>query len=116
MKLRIGPMLGFKRFETAAITIAGVELLLRIGKGQFNLGGSPLGSTSARCLRCSPGSSINPTASATCHHDFPFQDRLFAPEPAQDAEPATRRSGKTRHHRCHRADRRLMCGAKNSVV
>jgi len=39
VKLRIGPMLGFKRFETAAITIAGIELLLRIGKGQFNLGG-----------------------------------------------------------------------------
>jgi transposase-like protein len=39
VKLRIGPMLGFKRFDTAAITIAGIELLLRIGKGQFNLGG-----------------------------------------------------------------------------
>ena len=42
VKLRIGPMLGFKRFGTAAITIAGIELLLRIGKGQFNLGGSRL--------------------------------------------------------------------------
>ena len=37
VKLRIGPMLGFKRFGTAAITIAGIELLLRIRKGQFNL-------------------------------------------------------------------------------
>jgi transposase-like protein len=37
VKLRIGPMLGFKRFRTAAITIAGVELLRRIHKGQFNL-------------------------------------------------------------------------------
>jgi transposase-like protein len=37
-KLRIGPMLGFKRFKTAAVTIAGVELLRRIHKGQFNLG------------------------------------------------------------------------------
>ena len=27
VKLRIGPMLGFKRFRTAAITIAGIELL-----------------------------------------------------------------------------------------
>jgi hypothetical protein len=34
VKLRIGPMLGFKRFKTAAITIAGIELLLRIRKGQ----------------------------------------------------------------------------------
>ena len=37
VKLRIGPMLGFKWFRTAAITIAGVELLRRIHKGQFNL-------------------------------------------------------------------------------
>jgi transposase-like protein len=37
VKLRIGPMLGFKRFDTAAITIAGIELLRRIHKGQFNL-------------------------------------------------------------------------------
>ena len=37
VKLRIGPMLGFKWFSTAAITIAGVELLQRIHKGQFDL-------------------------------------------------------------------------------
>jgi transposase-like protein len=36
VKLRIGPMLGFERFKTAAITIAGVELLRRIHKRQFN--------------------------------------------------------------------------------
>ncbi len=30
-------MLGFKWFRTAAITIAGVELLRRIHKGQFDL-------------------------------------------------------------------------------
>ncbi len=38
VKLRIGPMLGFRRFRTAAITIAGIELLRRIHKGEFNLG------------------------------------------------------------------------------
>ena len=38
VKLRIGPMLGFKRFRTAAVTIVGIELLRRIHKGQFNLG------------------------------------------------------------------------------
>ena len=37
VKLRIGPMLGFKQFRTAAIVIAGIELLRRIGKEQFNL-------------------------------------------------------------------------------
>jgi hypothetical protein len=31
-------MLGFKIFERAAVTIAGIELLHRIRKGQFNLG------------------------------------------------------------------------------
>jgi len=36
-KRRIGPMLGFKWFKTAAVTIAGIELLRRIHKGQFNL-------------------------------------------------------------------------------
>jgi len=37
VKFRIGPMLGFKRFKTAAVTITGIELLHRIRKGQFNL-------------------------------------------------------------------------------
>jgi transposase-like protein len=37
VKLRIGPMLGFKRFRSAAITIAGIELSHRIRKGQFDL-------------------------------------------------------------------------------
>ena len=37
VKLRIGPMLGFKRFRTATIVIAGIELLRRIHKGQFSL-------------------------------------------------------------------------------
>ena len=38
VKLRIGPMLGFKWFTTASIVIAGIEPLRRIHKGQFNLG------------------------------------------------------------------------------
>lgn len=37
VKSRINPMLGFKVFDCAAVTIAGVELLHRIRKGQFNL-------------------------------------------------------------------------------
>ena len=37
VKSRIGPMLGFKQFKAAAVTIAGIELLYRIRKGQFNL-------------------------------------------------------------------------------
>ena len=37
MKQRIAVMLGFKEFGNAAITIAGIELLHRIRKGQFGL-------------------------------------------------------------------------------
>jgi transposase-like protein len=37
VKLRLGPMLGFKRFRRASITIAGIELMHRIRKGQFKL-------------------------------------------------------------------------------
>ena len=37
IKLRLGPTLGLKRFRTAAITIAGIELMHRIRKGQFAL-------------------------------------------------------------------------------
>jgi transposase-like protein len=37
LKARTGPMLGFKRFKTAAITLAGIELMRRIYKRQFDL-------------------------------------------------------------------------------
>ena len=36
MKQRIYPMLGFKRFDNAAVTISGVELVQKIKKDQFN--------------------------------------------------------------------------------
>ena len=38
LKQRIGPMLGFKRFDTAAITISGIELAEKIKKAQFKVG------------------------------------------------------------------------------
>jgi transposase-like protein len=38
VKQRIATMLGLKGFATAAITIAGIELMHRIRKGQFGLG------------------------------------------------------------------------------
>ena len=37
IKSRTRPMLGFKSFSAAAVTIAGVELLRRIHKAQFSL-------------------------------------------------------------------------------
>jgi len=37
IKQRIRPMLGFKRFEAAAVTIRGIELAAKIKRDQFNL-------------------------------------------------------------------------------
>jgi transposase-like protein len=37
IKLRLGPMLGFKQFRRASVTIAGIELMHRIKKGQFTV-------------------------------------------------------------------------------
>jgi transposase-like protein len=36
VKQRVYPMLGFKRFENAAVTISGIELAHKIKKGQFD--------------------------------------------------------------------------------
>jgi transposase-like protein len=38
IKQQVRPMLGFKQFETAAVTIRGFELAEKIKKVQFNLG------------------------------------------------------------------------------
>jgi len=38
IKQRIRPMLGFKRFESAAVTISGIELVQKIQKQQFKTG------------------------------------------------------------------------------
>ena len=37
MKQRVYPMLGFKRFEHAAVTISGIELAHKIKKEQFDI-------------------------------------------------------------------------------
>ena len=37
VKLHVGPMLGSQRLKTTAVTIAGIELLHRMRKGQSNL-------------------------------------------------------------------------------
>jgi transposase-like protein len=39
IKSRTGPMLGFKDFDSARITLGGIELLHRIRQGQFDLKG-----------------------------------------------------------------------------
>jgi hypothetical protein len=45
IKQRIRPMLGFKRFDSAAVTISGIELVRKIQKHQFKI--STLGGRSA---------------------------------------------------------------------
>jgi transposase-like protein len=37
IKQRVRPMLGFKRFDTAAVTITGIELAEKIKKEQFKI-------------------------------------------------------------------------------
>ncbi len=37
VKQRVRPMLGLKRFDYAAVTLAGIELVHQIKKGQFNV-------------------------------------------------------------------------------
>ena len=41
VKQRIRPMLGFKRFDAAAVTISGIELAAKIRKHQFKVGKLP---------------------------------------------------------------------------
>jgi transposase-like protein len=43
VKQRIRPMLGFKRFDHAAVTIIGIELAEKIKKGQFKTGALEFG-------------------------------------------------------------------------
>ena len=38
IKQRVMPMLGFKRFDTATVTISGIELAEKIKKAQFKIG------------------------------------------------------------------------------
>ena len=41
VKQRVRPMLGFRRFQTAAVTIRGIELAAKIRKQQFKVGKLP---------------------------------------------------------------------------
>ena len=81
VKLRISPMLEFKRFKTAAVIIEGIELLLRIRKGQS---AASSGSTCACCLGCSLGSPIKRQDRAAYSHNL-WLIIQFAPEPGSGA-------------------------------
>jgi hypothetical protein len=72
-----GPMLGFKRFDYAAITIAGVELLRRIHKGQFALGSLRLKDQAALAIWNAVLPCVDQSFSKTSFCTL----KLFAPEP-----------------------------------
>lgn len=48
VKQRVYPMLGFKRFDSAAVTISGIELAHKIKKGQFDTSSIALSKERAR--------------------------------------------------------------------
>ena len=50
VKQRVGPMLGFKRFDTATITISGIELAEKIKKSQFKFGKLAMRSATAPAI------------------------------------------------------------------
>jgi transposase-like protein len=66
VNLRLSPMHGLKRTRTAAITIAGIELLRRIHKGQFNLGKLCIKDGTARPLQRSVGSVVEEVLLGPC--------------------------------------------------
>ena len=100
MKLRIKPMLGFKVFDRAAVTIAGVELLHRIRKGQFNLGRLRTGGQArprfgTRCFRPDRSNARSKVfGCAKSSHQSPFEqshDRHALPDALEiPMEPFTR--------------------------
>ena len=78
IKLRLGPMLGLKHFRRAATTIAGIELMHRIRKGQFKLGKLRVkDKTGSRDLECGSRCVIRGRLPGPCLARPP----TFAPEP-----------------------------------
>ena len=83
VKLRLGPMLGLKHFRQAATTIAGIELMHRIRKGQFKLGRlGAKGNTAPKIWNAVLGSAaIHPTSDkGACL----ARAQTFAPQPARE--------------------------------
>ncbi len=77
VKQRVRPMLGFKCFDHATITITGIELVQQIQKGQFDLSIYLLFSrTNTVGLGGSPGCLNNRFEQA-----LPCSQSTFAPQP-----------------------------------
>ena len=68
IKFRTRPMLGFKSYESAAITLAGIELLRRIHKDQFALSRLRLKSQAAPTIwNAVLAASVSGTSLRPCH-------------------------------------------------
>jgi hypothetical protein len=83
VKQRIAAMLGFKQHRNAVITIAGIELMHHIHKGQFQLRRlgvkGETGPQSGTRYSEPDGSASHPTRMSACH--------AFAPRPAITPQP-----------------------------
>ena len=77
VKSRIAPMLGFKVFKRATATIAGIELLHRICKGQFALDRLGVRGQAAPAIWTAVLTVWNTKLAQKCAQ----QSRKFAPEP-----------------------------------
>ena len=95
VKQRIAVMLGFKGFTNAAITIAGIELLHRIRKGQFRLGrlgvqGEAAPRSGTRCFGPEVGTPRQRVSALAVYlHQSHLEDR---PDPGRQAVISTDRS------------------------
>lgn len=83
MKQRIYPMLGFKRFRNALVTISGIELAQKIRKGQFNIaslrkGELPFGRKDSQRPASSQRSAASSIAVADSNISTSLQSRMKA--------------------------------------
>src|SRR5580692_7894905 len=86
VKLRLGPMLGLKHFRQAATTIAGIELMHRIRKGQFKLGRlGTKGNTAPKIWNAVLGCVIQRNFPAPAWLDL----KTFAPQPEHVVDVVT---------------------------
>jgi hypothetical protein len=79
VKQRIAVMPGFKGFRHAAITIAGIELMHRIRKGQFGLGRLSVQGQTASAV----WNAVLAARSLHTHRGRACLCYLFAPEPTR---------------------------------
>jgi hypothetical protein len=83
-KQRIRPMLGFKRFDNAVVTISGIDLAERIKKAQFKTGKLGAGTATMTELWNAATHSLSPNSRSLNMAELTRSLRRleFAPEPS----------------------------------